>query len=87
MPTEIVPVQPREIARTRASREPPALVTQAGSNARFAYEEFFEDLDSDHTYRAYRLAQYDKAEPLYLQALEIRRSLRPRRGTSQACHA
>jgi site-specific recombinase XerD len=32
----------------------PAVVEEAGSNARFAYEEFFTSLDSPHTVEAYR---------------------------------
>ncbi len=32
----------------------PAIVFEAGDNARFAYEEFFADLDSPHTITAYR---------------------------------
>lgn len=34
----------------------PAIVRDAGTNARFAYEEFFAGLDSSHTARAYRHA-------------------------------
>jgi site-specific recombinase XerD len=39
-------------------REPilPAVVHEAGANARYAYEEFFAGLDSSHTARAYRHA-------------------------------
>lgn len=37
--------------------EPPALIVQAGANARFAYREFFEaGIDNPHTRRAYRHA-------------------------------
>ena len=32
----------------------PAMIEEAGSNARFAYEEFFASLDSPHTVEAYR---------------------------------
>ena len=32
----------------------PAVIAEAGSNARFAYEEFFTSLDSPHTVEAYR---------------------------------
>ena len=32
----------------------PAVITEAGDNARFAYEEFFSTLDSPHTITAYR---------------------------------
>src|SRR5215470_8692262 len=36
--------------------EPPAIVLRAGSNARFAYDEFFAGEENSHTERAYRHA-------------------------------
>ncbi len=37
--------------------QPPAIIADAGSNARFAYEEFFNaEIENDHTRRAYRKA-------------------------------
>lgn len=52
-----VPIQHRGVPLLRTGeREPPAIVRLAGSNAHFAYEEFFAGEENSHTERAYRHA-------------------------------
>jgi hypothetical protein len=54
---ELVPVTAREVARAEDRGGPPAIVTAAGKAAAFAYAEFFgAEIESPHTYRAYRHA-------------------------------
>lgn len=56
MSKEIVTWEQRETV-TSDRFEPPAIVREAGGNARFAYDEFFRaEIDNDHTRRAYRHA-------------------------------
>jgi integrase/recombinase XerD len=57
MQGEVVPVTGRELALPGDRPGPPALVTAAGKTAVFAYAEFFgAEIESPHTYRAYRRA-------------------------------
>jgi integrase/recombinase XerD len=54
---EVVPVTGREVAVPGERHAPPALITAAGKAAVFAYAEFFgAEIESPHTYRAYRAA-------------------------------
>jgi site-specific recombinase XerD len=53
--TEIIPVRARQVSAPGRGTFP-APIAEAGSNARFAYEEFFAGIDSPHTERAYRQA-------------------------------
>jgi len=54
---EIVPVTGREVAVVGEPPGPPAIVIAAGKAAAFAYAEFFgAEVESPHTYRAYRRA-------------------------------
>lgn len=55
MAKAIVPDSRSRLPATRGDRAP-ATILNAGSNARYAYEEFFASLDSPHTARAYRHA-------------------------------
>lgn len=56
MSKEIVAYAPRQVAPA-ASSPIPAIIKEAGSGARFAYEEFFgADIENEHTRRAYRKA-------------------------------
>lgn len=52
-----IPIQHRRIPlHHTGEHEPPAIVRLAGSNAHFAYEEFFAGEENSHTERAYRHA-------------------------------
>jgi site-specific recombinase XerD len=54
---EVLPVAGRELAVGGERPGPPAIVTAAGKAAAFAYAEFFgAEIESPHTYRAYRHA-------------------------------
>jgi hypothetical protein len=54
---EVMPVAGREVAVFGERPGPPAIVTAAGKAAAFAYAEFFgAEIESPHTYRAYRRA-------------------------------
>lgn len=56
MTNDIIRVETRPLAVNGDKPEPPAIVRFAGSNARFAYEEFFAGEENSHTERAYRHA-------------------------------
>ncbi|MBI3795962.1 MAG: tyrosine-type recombinase/integrase [Deltaproteobacteria bacterium] len=57
MEGKVVPVVGREVAVLGDRPGPPAIVTAAGKAAAFAYAEFFgAEIESPHTYRAYRSA-------------------------------
>ena len=57
MSTEIIKLEPRELATLARGSRPPAIVEDAGKPAMFAYAEFFEaELENDNTHRAYRHA-------------------------------
>jgi integrase/recombinase XerD len=54
---ELVPVEGQEVARAGHRSGAPAIITAAGKAAAFAYAEFFgAEIESLHTYRAYRYA-------------------------------
>jgi integrase/recombinase XerD len=54
---EVVPVTGREMTVPGERHVPPTLITAAGKAAAFAYAEFFgAEIESAHTYRAYRRA-------------------------------
>lgn len=55
MSKEIILVNAKPLARPDLP-EPPAIIRFAGSNARFAYDEFFAGEENSHTERAYRHA-------------------------------
>ena len=53
----MVPVTGRDVVLSGDRPGPPAIVTAAGKAAAFAYAEFFgAEIESPHTYRAYRRA-------------------------------
>jgi integrase/recombinase XerD len=57
MRAEVVPVTGRDVVVSGDRKEPPALIIAAGKAAAFAYAEFFgAEIESPHTYRAYRAA-------------------------------
>ncbi len=57
MEGKVVPVTGREVTVLGERPGPPAIVTAAGKAAVFAYAEFFgAEIESPHTYRAYRAA-------------------------------
>ena len=54
---ELVPVAGGELGSVRGKTGMPPMILEAGQSAAFAYEEFFRaEVESDHTYRAYRRA-------------------------------
>lgn len=53
--TDIVPVRTQELSKD-ARPGVPAIIEAAGSNARYAYDEFFAGEENSHTERAYRHA-------------------------------
>ena len=55
--TDLVPVAGGELGSVRGKTGMPPMILEAGQSAAFAYEEFFRaEVESDHTYRAYRRA-------------------------------
>lgn len=57
MQGDIVPAASTVVVRLGDRTEPPAIVTETGKAAAFAYAEFFgAEIESPHTYRAYRRA-------------------------------
>src|SRR3954468_17841317 len=57
MQGEVVPVSRTAVVRSSDRVEPPAIVPETGKAAAFAYAEFFgAEIESPHTYRAYRHA-------------------------------
>jgi hypothetical protein len=57
MEGEMVPVTGRELRVPEDHHRPPIIITAAGKAAAFAYAEFFgAEIESPHTYRAYRRA-------------------------------
>lgn len=57
MSNQIIRVETGQLTRPASLVPPPAIVTNAGPNARYAWDEFFGDqIDSDHTLKAYRHA-------------------------------
>src|SRR3954468_7880511 len=57
MEGKVVPATGREVIVADERPGPPALITAAGKAAAFAYAEFFgAEIESPHTYRAYRAA-------------------------------
>lgn len=71
--TQVVLAPIRELTALD-SNDIPAIVTEAGTNARFAYAEFFGDqIASDHTRRAYRYAVHRFLRWCETEGLEIAR--------------
>ncbi len=55
--TALVPASGGELGSVRGKTGMPPMIIEAGQSAAFAYEEFFRaEVESDHTYRAYRRA-------------------------------